>query len=249
MQIRVCLLPDADRVGPDTDVAIVIDVLRATSVIVTALAGGAREFLVCREIAEAVSLADRRDPRPLLCGERKCRPIDGFDLGNSPAEYSAERVAGKSLILTTTNGTAAIKSAARAQRLITASFLNLSAAIDSIRNADRVVLVCAGTDGSITAEDALLAGALVCACQTRYRAALRGDEATLAKQLWASWFDPEAVPTQIALSGRLRATDGGRNLVAAGYADDLDRCAAIDTLDRVPTRVATDPTTLALESS
>ncbi len=80
-----------------TDVAVVIDVLRATSVMATALAAGASQIVTCREISEAIVLASRITPRPLLCGERGCKPIDGFDLGNSPAEYTSAARSGSDL--------------------------------------------------------------------------------------------------------------------------------------------------------
>ncbi len=220
----------------------------------TALAAGASQIVTCREISEAIGLANAMTPRPLLCGERGCKPIDGFDLANSPAEYTSQRVQGRSLILTTTNGTRAIEAAAHAGRLITASFLNLSAVIESLQRSDGVHLVCAGTDGEITAEDVLLAGAIVSECETRYQAVVRDDESILARQLWQSWFPTESLsssglPKSQQLSGRLRETRGGRNLLRVGYQQDLDRCAAIDSICVVPELKAHQPMSFGLQAS
>jgi 2-phosphosulfolactate phosphatase len=235
------------------DVAVVIDVLRATSVIATALAAGASQIVTCREISEAIALAGRITPRPLLCGERGCKPIDGFDLGNSPAEYTSQRVQGQSLILTTTNGTRAIEAVADTRRVVTASFLNLSAVIETFQQSENVHLVCAGTDGEITAEDVLLAGAIVSECETRYQAVVQDDESILARQLWQSWFSRESLsagglPECRHLSGRLRETRGGSNLLRLGYQQDLDRCAAIDSLRVVPELKARQPVSFGLQA-
>ncbi len=220
----------------------------------TALAAGAARIFTCREISEAIDLAERMRPSPLLCGERGCKPIDGFDLGNSPAEYTSERVRDRSLILTTTNGTRAIESAADAGRLITASFLNISAVLDSLQRSEDVHLVCSGTDGEITAEDVLLAGAIVSQCEMRYHAVLQDDEAILARQLWQSWFSANrlsdgGLPESQQLGDRLRETRGGRNLLRVGYEQDLDRCAAIDSIRLVPELKARQPMSFGLQAS
>ncbi len=245
MQIFVSLLPSHHRIDSSTDVAVVIDVLRATSVMATAFAAGAESIVTCREILQARELADSLLPPPLLCGERQCQPIDGFDLGNSPADYTPERVRGKRLVLTTTNGTAAIEATRHAARVVTASFLNLSSVVAALADAGKVHLVCAGTDGQITLEDVLLAGAVIARCQTAYAAASAGDESVLAEQLWRSWFGTQRRPTREALSLRLRETRGGRNLIRQGYRADLDRCATIDSIDVLPQRLQSDPVTFA----
>ncbi len=115
-------------------------------------------------------------------------------------------------------------------------------------------LVCAGTDGEITAEDVLLAGAIVSECETRYQAVVQDDESILARQLWRSWFSAESLsvrglPECRQLSRRLRETRGGRNLLRAGYQQDLDRCAAIDSLRVVPELKARQPVSFGLQAS
>lgn len=242
MRVSVSLLPP-DNLTDGPDVAVVIDVLRATSVIAAALSAGATQIITRREVADAFTLKESITPEPLLCGERGCKPIVGFDHGNSPAEYTPAAVAGRTLILTTTNGTAAVESTAPVGRVITASFLNFSAVLASIGEARNVHLVCAGTNGSVTAEDSLLAGGLVHHCERLHSASAANDESVLARQLWISWFGSRALPSPAALANRLRETQGGRNLVRVGYRKDIERCADLDSLDVVPERIANHPAT------
>jgi 2-phosphosulfolactate phosphatase len=123
-----------------------------------------------------------------------------------------------------------------------ASFLNLSCACDSLAAARHVHLVCSGTNGAVTGEDVLLAGAIAEHCEQHYSAELVQDEAVIARQFWRSWFAGGERTDRDRLSLRLRETCGGRNLLRAGYQDDLDRCAEIDSLAVVPERVSVQPT-------
>jgi 2-phosphosulfolactate phosphatase len=144
-------------------IAVVIDLLRATTTACHALASGATEVRPCLEIEEARHLAETlgRDSC-LLGGERAGVRIEGFDCGNSPTEYTRERVVGKTLVFTTTNGTRAIGRVLEANRILLASLANLSAVCNEIATPPKPLdIVCAGTDGGITREDVLVAGALV----------------------------------------------------------------------------------------
>ena len=255
MTFTTSLLPPASNSSqpPDRqcDVAVVIDVLRATSVMATALSAGAREIMTCREVAIAFDLAADSNPIPLLCGERSCRRIDGFDLGNSPAEYVEDRVRDRRLILTTTNGTRAIESVDSVPVVVTASFLNLSSIVRYLADFGRVHLVCAGTEGVVTLEDTLLAGAILWKYSWQHGAEPMDDASNLAMQLWRSWFledvQRETMPSIDQLSERFRESRGGKNLLQLGFDDDLKRCAAIDSLDVVPARIKSDPATFALQ--
>jgi 2-phosphosulfolactate phosphatase len=149
-------------------ICVVFDVLRATSTFVTALHNGAKAIVPVSEIAEALAIRQKQ-PDVLLGGERdgvKIRAAQtggiDFDLGNSPREYTPERVSDKKIVSTTTNGTRALRACAGAQTVLAASFLNLAATARSIQRlpAEFLVLVCAGTGDSIAAEDVLGAGAL-----------------------------------------------------------------------------------------
>ncbi len=246
MRITTSLLPTVSDSLIQSETAVVIDVLRATSVMATALDAGAERIITCREVDQAIQIAADLEPRPLMCGERNCLLIPGFDLGNSPAEYVASKVSGKTLVLTTTNGTAAVQTASKAKKVIAASFLNFSAVVRSLEKSETVQLICAGTDGFITAEDALLAGAMIVDCETRFGAQTQGDGSTLAKQLWESWFSGDQVPSDRpdiveALAARLRETRGGKNLVRAGHEQDIQLCARIDSRTTVPQLRSRDP--------
>ena len=147
---------------------VVFDVLRATSTIVTALHNGAKAVIPVAEISEALALRQKQ-PGVLLGGERDGVKIRAgqtgggdFDLGNSPREYTPEMVRGKTIVSTTTNGTRALRACAGAKTVLAASFLNLTATTQFIRQLQPVelLLVCAGTRENMADEDVLAAGAL-----------------------------------------------------------------------------------------
>ena len=146
---------------------VVFDILRATSTFVTALQHGAQEIIPVSEIAEAVALR-RRQPEVLLAGERdgvKIRAAQSggidFDFGKSPREFTPEKVPGKTIVSTTTNGTRALQACAKAKIVLAGSFLNLAATADFLRGQNDLLLVCAGTGENPAAEDILAAGALI----------------------------------------------------------------------------------------
>ena len=147
---------------------VVFDVLRATSTIVTALHNGAKAVIPVAEISEALAIRQKQ-PGVLLGGERDGVRIRAgqtgggdFDLGNSPREYTPEKVHGKTIVSTTTNGTRALRACAGAQTVLAASFLNLTATAQFIRQLQpaQILLVCAGTRENVADEDVLAAGAL-----------------------------------------------------------------------------------------
>ncbi len=207
--------------------AVVIDVLRAASTIVQALGSGASGIYPVASVEEAIKLANSlgRDD-VLLCGEKRCLPIEGFDLGNSPREFTPEVVAGKALVMNTTNGTHALSLAGGAERVLVASFLNLQAvARELAREGADVVVVCAGREGRFTLEDAVCAGVLVdrvegCADSCEF------NDAALAARALAEKFEPGP--------GMFAGTAAGRMIVEAGLGDDLAVCAEIDRFDLVP---------------
>ena len=150
-------------------VCVVFDVLRATSVMITGLANGATGFVPVEEIAEAIALRAKY-PGALLAGERNGLRITAaqsngveFDLGNSPREYSLDRIQGRTIVTTTTNGTRALRSCASAPTVAISSFLNLDATAKWLTHLtpERITLLCAGTAEFAALEDVLCAGALV----------------------------------------------------------------------------------------
>ena len=207
----------------------VIDVLRATSTIATALANGAAGVIPFAEPQEAAAAAHRlgRD-RVLLCGERDSELIEGFDLDNSPASFTSEVVAGKMLAIATTNGTRALREVAGAAGVCTAALLNRSAVADFLgRQEGDIVIVCAGEGSGFALEDALGAGALVDALLTRPARMELRDGARAAALLY------RGVANRLA--DAVASADHAQELARKGFAEDVTRCAALDTLEVVPT--------------
>ena len=224
---------------------VVIDVLRASTTICHALAAGAKAVVPCLEIDDALSAA-ASFPRDeiVLGGERGGLSIDGFDLGNSPAEYTPASVGDKTVIFTTTNGTAALQHARRANRICIGAFVNAAAVVRKLRIEDEVHFLCAGTRGEITREDVLLAGRLAqglldvwlgsvyesSSATAPSREITLNDEASLAL---AAWHD--AKTDGPALPEQLLRSKGGRNLARIGLAKDIDDAAQLDRFDFAPT--------------
>lgn len=207
--------------------AVVIDVLRATTTIVHALAGGCTAVRPCAEIEEARALAGlMRAGRVLLGGERGGLPLPGFDLGNSPREYTPKLCQGNTLVLTTTNGTRAILRAAEADRIILAGFVNYSAVCEQLRQEKRPIhILCAGDGGQVALEDTLLAGALVdYLCE-----ALPVNLSDSARLAWDSFEHHGRV-----LLGSLQLSAAGAKLSALGYDEDIRAAAEVDRFNLVP---------------
>lgn len=219
-------------------IAIIIDQLRASTTICTALHAGAARVIPCPEPDDARRFRASLPPGSCLTGgERHGLLIPGFDLDNSPASYTPERVRAKSIAFTTTNGTAAALLAAPAALVFVGCLANLSALVARIGVDPRPVhLLCAGTRARVTEEDALVAGAIAerlaaLGRPTNSPDPREDDDSTrIALTLWRS-----IDPTPSALSHALRASRGGRNLTRAGLGADIDRCSTIDTLPVVPT--------------
>jgi len=230
-QLDVYLLPDLiepEQLAGKT--AVVIDVLRATTTIIHALASGAEQVIPCLEVEEAKQVAARLGGRGITGGERGGKQIPGFDLGNSPAEYGPERVAGKTVVFTTTNGTRALLRFKSAGRVLLGAFVNFSALCRELADERQIVLLCAGTDGNVTREDTLLAGAIVDDLARSRNWALN-DQALLAADAWRT-----AVRLLVdrPLGITLRDSHGGRNLIEIGQENDIDLAAQIDKFDIVP---------------
>jgi 2-phosphosulfolactate phosphatase len=222
---------------------VVADVLRATTVMVHALAAGCEAVIPCGEIDEAKAIASRLPAgSALLAGERQGLRIPGFDLGNSPAEFTEEACAGKTLVMTTTNGTRAILASLEAKRVYIASFANLTATIDEIalkfQRRDRAPLhiVCAGTEGFISLEDSLFAGALTArllvptGCIEPDGHRLGNDEAFIVV---SEWLEVDRYRRHRPLSRLLSLGRGGQNVQRIGLADDLDYAAVFDRFSLV----------------
>jgi len=209
--------------------AVVIDVLRATTVFTYAKHSGVREILPVLDVVTARQLKKNYPPgEVILGGERQGLPIEGFDLGNSPQHYTPEKVSGKTLIFTTTNGTVAMNAAKSARRVYIASFLNARAAADHLQHENNIAILCAGTNGKETEEDLLLAGCLTVRLTQRRNYQLN-KAAEEAAGLWRESIDAAELETL------LRASTGGKNLLPLGLEADITVSAQLDTLDIVPT--------------
>ena len=175
----------------------------------------------------------------ILGGERGGDLIPGFDLGNSPADYTANEVFGRTVLFTTTNGTRAIVYAHLASRVLIGAAVNRQAVADAAATEDAVDIVCAGTGGSVTREDILAAGAIV---DSMIASAGPGAYKTNRWALSAAreWQELQTAARALGrtesaqLAQELRNTQGGKNLVALGFDHDLEACAQLDTLDVVP---------------
>jgi 2-phosphosulfolactate phosphatase len=215
---------ELDPATLESATVVVVDVVRATTTMVEALANGARGIYATASTEEAVKLAQslgREDT--LLCGERKGAKVPGFDLGNSPREFTRAAVEGKRLVMSTTNGTRALTEGQHGARLLACAFTNLGAVAKAVVGVDRLVVLCAGREGRFTLDDALCAGHLVRKVQGDGECAL--NDASQAASAWASFRKPTRK--------FFETTDGGRALMEIGLGDDLDVCAEIDRHDIV----------------
>ena len=212
MRVHIAFTPGEQTPAP---VGIVVDVLRATSTVVQALASGYERVLVAGSIDEAETL--RADDR-VLAGEVGCARAPGFDLGNSPEETLQPR--GAELVLATTNGAPAIVASAGAcNEVLVASLLNLDAVAAQIGDGD-ILLVCAGTDGRASIEDVYLAGRLSAVLEGP-----RSDAAQIAEAVAAAY------PTPLAA---LEASAGAVGLRREGLESDIVFCAQESIVDAVP---------------
>ena len=231
MKARAHFVQEAvDPAAVQSATVVVIDVVRATSSMVEALAAGASAIYPTGSTEDAVNLAQslgREDT--LLCGERRGVKIEGYDLGNSPGEYGSAVVEGKRLVMSTTNGTRVFGAVAGATRVTACALTNLSAVASAVADEDDLVVVCAGRQGGFAMEDALCAGHLL----NRIRQA-RGDALDLNDGGRAALLLADAlVPDRDVLA----STTGGRALIEIGLGEDLDRCAEIDRHTIVPIMV------------
>jgi 2-phosphosulfolactate phosphatase len=233
-QISVALLPkltDPHSVAGQT--VVVTDVLRATTTIISALSNGLRQVIPTPTIPLALELKQQLGPGVILGGERGGVIIPGFHQGNSPREFTPELVRGRELVLCTTNGTVAMEACRGAERVLIGALVNLSAVVAELHAAPRVLVVCAGTDGKITSEDSLFAGAVVERLAGHHQGAVAlDDQAQIALGWW------EAAKLRMsrgeALAEILGQGLGGRNLRRLKYDEDIRFCAEIDRLPFVP---------------
>jgi 2-phosphosulfolactate phosphatase len=187
-----------------------------------ALSAGVAEIRIFESLASAQYAGGGHRGPKLLCGEKQCvRPV-GFDLGNSPGDFTAAH-AGKTLFMATTNGTRAILAAQRARELFIGALVNASATAQRLAAAGLdTVLLCAGTDGAVAMEDMLGAGAVLAALRGLVEVQLRSDVARMALRLFET--------CRAELPTALRQCQGGRNVIRAGLEADIDFAARLDAI-------------------
>jgi 2-phosphosulfolactate phosphatase len=210
----------------------VIDILRATTTMCAALHGGARAIVPVASAEEALRLAQTLGSDDVrLAGARRCAPIPGFHLGNSPREMREPAVKGKTLVMTTTNGTRALLACQGAAAVYPACAGNLSLAAEKAREAmasgGRPLVLCAGREAAFSLDDAYAAGRLVAAALGDGRARRGLNDAALAaldlvRRYGAGWERP------------LRRSRAGRELVRLGYGDDIAAAASMDAYPVLP---------------
>ena len=229
-ELTVHLLPILfEPSNPRGGIAVVIDILRASTTITHALANGAERMIPCETIEDARTAKTEIGERCLLGGERGGEIIEGFDLGNSPMAYSREAVAGRTVAFTTTNGTRALLRSAAASRVLVGSFANLDAVVSLLKSSDEPVhLVCAGTDGFVSTEDSLFAGAVCDQLESAGDFGLN-DSGRLALNHWRQSSDSNESLFEAMLAGR-----GGQNVNRLGLIEDIRVAASRNGFDLVP---------------
>lgn len=231
--MRIDLVPTAEEIRPQDlagRTAVVFDVLRATSTMVTALSHGCRGVIPVETVGEARELAARlaaKGEPVILAGERGGLKVQDFPCGNSPLEFSPEAVGGRWLVLTTSNGTRAICRAAEAAgRVLVGSLLNAGAVAGELMKGDGdVVLICAGSGGSFSLEDALAAGVVIAEMGVKDLSCL-SDLAVAALHLARAYAEDFFVA--------FTHSRHGRKLLHLGREADLRWCARKDAYAVVP---------------
>jgi len=223
-------------------VAVVLDVLRATSVMIHALNSGASAIFPCLEIDEARALASHFKPGDaLLAGEREGLTIEGFDYGNSPGSFTPEVCRGKTIVMTTTNGTRAILASLEADRVLIGSFLNFAATLKDLRREPRSIhLLGSGTNGFVSYEDSLLAGAFANGLAETHLL-IGNDETLLTRAAFLGSMDQPLATT-------IGRGFGGRRVREIGLAADLAVAADVDRIHLVA-EVVRDPTRIVRSNS
>lgn len=215
-------VPESELPAP---IIVIIDVLRATSVIATALAHGAKNIMTSASIEDALE-AKSVNPELLLGGERDAQKIPGFDLGNSPLEYTKEKIRDKRLLLCTSNGTKAVQKALGAETIIAASFLNADAVVNYLANKNKdIAIICSGTNGHFSLDDGLCAGYIIHLLR-KSKKPICSDFA----ELLTLPFEKE----NFSLSKLLKNAFHLNYLNSRGYRADVDYCLNINFLKNVP---------------
>ncbi len=207
---------------------VVIDVLRACSSMVTALINGAKGIIPVEDMAMASKIAANLDPKSvLLCGEKDGRKIDGYQLGNSPMEYSRGVVDGKTMIMNTTNGTKAVTRAGLARKIVIGCFLNAASVVEELRNSDGdIIIICAGWKSRFSLEDMLCAGLIIDRLSNGVFNDHATDGAKLAHVLYQKYAND--------IEGTVSQSTHANRLQDIAHPNDISYCSELDRISIVP---------------
>jgi 2-phosphosulfolactate phosphatase len=207
--------------------AVMIDVLRASSTIVTALANGARGVIPVADMGAGSKISQSMDTENiLLCGEKDGEKIEGYDLGNSPLEYTPGLVKGKTIILNTTNGTKALMRASHARHIVVGSFLNLGQIVEYLKDKERIILVCAGWRGRLSLEDLLCAGNIIYELTSGELPETAFDGAKVAFGLYEKFGDD--------IEKTVQSSNHAHRLQDIVGTDDLSYCSRVNVMNVLP---------------
>ncbi len=230
MRVDVLLTPhQVDELALRDKTIVVIDVLRASTSIIVALKSGAREIIPVTTVESAVKISGNLfGDVKLLAGERNGKMIEGFHLGNSPREYTEEKVKGKAIIFTSTNGSQALVKGRYARELVVCGFVNVSTVLQFLRQEPRdFTIVCAGNNGAFSLEDSVCAGMLVRGLADDKTVPLELSDAAVAVLQLQKGLG-KSIPKMMKLSEHARYLD------EIGFGDDLKVCAAVDSIPILP---------------
>ncbi|MBD3225526.1 MAG: hypothetical protein GF313_12425 [Caldithrix sp.] len=233
LRIDVCAYPqtDYDVLGRTV---ILIDVLRASTTIISALSQGIRSVIPVATLGAARRLK-RDNPGYLLAGERNGNPPDDFDFGNSPLAFKKQDIDHKELILTTTNGTHILQKVINAAHIYVGAFINLDAVI--IRAAEQglpISLICAGNNGEFSAEDALCAAAMLLGLNTKYDALQLTDQAQWMLYALRGITNAYSELQDQSIESFMKQTEHGHHLSQLGYTMDISFASRINHSTVVP---------------
>jgi 2-phosphosulfolactate phosphatase len=209
----------------------IVDVLRASTTVATALANGAKTVMPLPDADDVITRSKEfHRSAVVLAGEQKMMPIQGFDLGNSPQSFTPEVVKGKTILLTTTNGTRALLGVQGARDIVIASYVNFTAVLTMMKvaassNTD-IAIICAGEDGGFTLEDAACAGRYVKAIPKRSDPIEMNDAAAASVLIEKKYGDN--------IAKVFKESAHGKALQEAGFGDDLAAAAEVDAHPVVP---------------
>ena len=208
---------------------VVIDVLRAGTSIAMALKNGAKEIIPVNNVENAVKISGSLfGGVTLRAGERNSRMIEGFNLGNSPLEYTEEIVKGKTIILLTTNGSVAVVKGKHAKYLIVTGFVNMTAAVGSLVDlSEDFTIVCAGQENHFSIEDAVCAGRII----NRFEKSVKADILLNDAGLTSTMLDKSFGKSILKM---LKDSEHGKYLAEIGYSNDLKICSELDSIDVLP---------------